>query len=211
VQWRNQSRVIPAPGFIEPCLPTLWPKPPAGPLWLHEIKHDGYRLLIRRDGKRVRIYTRRGADWTKRFPLIVEAALRLQASSFFLDGEGVVCCPKTGVPLFDLLHDKTNDDRAFLYGFDLVELNGDDLREQPLEARKKQLAKLLRKSRQGIVFNEHLVGDSDAIYRHACKLNLEWIVSKRRDMGYRSGRVKSWLKVKNPKSPAALRIEDGSF
>ena len=97
----------------------------------------------------------------------MKAALRLRASSFYLDGEGVVCCPKTGVPLFDLLHDKTNDDR----GFDLVEC--DDLREQPLEARKKQLAKLLRKSRQGSVFNEHLDGDSDAIYRHACKLNPE--------------------------------------
>jgi ATP-dependent DNA ligase len=92
VRWNNSYRVVAAPGFIEPALPTLAPKPPASGLWVHEIKHDGYRLMVRKSsGDQVRIYTRRGADWTARFPAIVDAALRLKATSFYLDGEGVVC------------------------------------------------------------------------------------------------------------------------
>src|SRR4051812_30822151 len=112
-RWNNQSRVIPAPGFIEPCLPTVLLRIPAGPQWLHEIKHDGYRLLVRKSAGKVRIYTRRGADWTKRAP-----ASKIKAASFYLDGEGVVCGPD-GVALFDKLHSKANDDAEFVYAFDL--------------------------------------------------------------------------------------------
>ena len=74
-------------GFIEPCQPSKVARPPSGPLWVHEIKHDGYRLVVRRDGARVRCFTRGGHDWADRFPAIVEAAPRIQASSFMLDGE----------------------------------------------------------------------------------------------------------------------------
>jgi bifunctional non-homologous end joining protein LigD len=123
-RWNNSSRVIAAPGFIEPCLPTVALRPPAGDLWLHEIKHDGYRLMVRRNGERVCIYTRRGADWTHRFPLIVDAALRIKAKSFYVDGEGVVC-REDGLPVFDLLHSKAYDEDCLLYAFDLIELNGD--------------------------------------------------------------------------------------
>jgi len=87
VRWKNQSLVKPA-GFIAPCLPTNATSVPLGPQWVHEIKHDGYRLLVRKSRERVRIFTRRGADWTRRFPLIVETAKGIKAKSFHLDGEG---------------------------------------------------------------------------------------------------------------------------
>ena len=210
MRWNTQSRVIAAPGFIAPSLPTVARNVPEGPLWIYEIKHDGYRLLVRKREGQVRVYTRRGADWTHRFPLIVQAASRLKASSFYLDGEGVVC-GKGGVAVFDKLHSKANDDAVFLYAFDILELDGIDLRPTPLEYRKKRLRSLLGNRRSGIVFNEHIEGDGTDIFKHAVKLGLEGIVSKRRDLAYRSGRVKSWLKIKNPKAPAALRIEEGSF
>ena len=95
--------------------------------------------------------------------------------------------------------------------FDILELDGIDLRPAPLEYRKKRLRSLLGKRKSGIVFNEHIEGDGADIFKHACKLGLEGIVSKRRDLAYRSGRVRSWLKIKNPKAPAALRIEQGTF
>ena len=79
-------------GFIEPCLPSKAVRPPSGPLWVHEIKHDGYRLMVRRDGLRVRCFTRNGHDWADRFPAIVDAALRIKASSFLIDGEAVIIC-----------------------------------------------------------------------------------------------------------------------
>jgi ATP-dependent DNA ligase len=189
VRWNNQSRVVPARGFIAPALPTDAARPPAGPLWVHEIKHDGYRLLVRKSAAQVRIYTRRGADWTKRFPLIVQAAMKLKASSLYLDGEGVVCS-EDGVAMFDRLHSKANDHACFLYAFDLPELDGEDMRAVPLEDRKARLRKLLRSRKSGIVYNEHTEGDGRLIFEHACRMGLEGIVAKRRDVAYRSGRVK---------------------
>ncbi len=115
---------------------------PAGPQWLHEIKHDGYRLLVRKAAGKVRIYTRRGTDWTKRFPAIVEAASKIKVASFYLDGEGVVC-NADGVALFDELHSKANDHAVFLYAFDLLEIDGEDLRPVPLEQRKARLRNVL--------------------------------------------------------------------
>jgi bifunctional non-homologous end joining protein LigD len=102
-------------GFIEPCLPTAGNKPPTGPEWVHEIKFDGYRLLVRRDGERVRLFTRRGHDWTKTYPRIVDAARKLKARSFLIDGEAV-WCGADGVSDFDKLHSQAYNDSAFLYG-----------------------------------------------------------------------------------------------
>jgi bifunctional non-homologous end joining protein LigD len=116
-----------------------------------------------------------------------------------------------GVALFDKLHSKANDHAVFLYAFDLLEIDGEDLRPVPLEQRKARLRKVLIRRRGGTVYSEHLDGDGAIIFQHACRLGLEGVVSKRRDLPYRSGRAKSWLKIKNPKSPAALRIEDGTF
>jgi bifunctional non-homologous end joining protein LigD len=204
------SRVIAAPGFIEPCLPTVATRPPNGPLWLHEIKHDGYRLMVKKHGDAVRIYTRRGADWTDRFPAIVGVARKIKAFSFHIDGEGVVCSD-AGLAMFDRLHSKSYDAAVFLFAFDLIEVDGTDLRKLALVERKLRLRALLARRKSGIVYNDHIDGDGATIYAHACKLGFEGIVSKRRDFGYSSGRSKGWLKVKNPKAPAALRIEEGTF
>jgi bifunctional non-homologous end joining protein LigD len=103
------------------------------------------------------------------------------------------------------------DELVFLYAFDLLEMNGEDYRTEPLEKRKAKLEKLLTKRTDGIMFNEHLSAEGAIIFKHACKLGLEGIVSKRIDMPYRSGRCKSWVKVKNPASPAMLRIEDATW
>jgi bifunctional non-homologous end joining protein LigD len=121
-------------GFIGPCLPTKAPRPPVGALWLHEIKHDGFRVIARKDGPRVKLYTRPGNDLTNRFSLIVEALARLRSRSCIIDGEAVaVACDDNGVSSFDRIRHRRNDDCVFLYAFDLIELNGDDLRRDPLQ------------------------------------------------------------------------------
>jgi bifunctional non-homologous end joining protein LigD len=141
-------------GFIEPCIPTRAPKPPSGPDWVHEIKHDGYRLIVRRDGKVVQLFTRRGYDWTDRYPAIASVARKLRARSFTIDGEAVVT-GLDGIAVFDALHRRRRATDAMLYAFDLLELNGKDMRSLPLCERKANLAKLLAGAAAGIVFNEH--------------------------------------------------------
>ena len=127
-----------------------------------------------------------------------------------MDGEAV-WAGEDGKSDFDKLHSRAHDQQVFLYAFDLLELNGEDYRNHPLEKRKAKLEKLLARTRQGMRFSEHLDEDGETIFQHARKMGLEGIVSKRRDFPYRSGRCKSWVKVKNPKSPAVLRIQDGSW
>jgi bifunctional non-homologous end joining protein LigD len=117
-------------GFISPCIPTRAHMPPAGPDWVHEIKHDGYRLQVRRDGATVRLFTRRGYDWTERYPAIAAAALEVRAQSFTLDGEAVVC-GADGIAIFDALHRRGTVREALLQAFDLLELDGTDLRPMP--------------------------------------------------------------------------------
>jgi ATP-dependent DNA ligase len=198
-------------GFGDPCLPTRVAVAPSGAMWWHEVKHDGYRLMVRRTPSGVRIKTRRGYDLTDRFPVIVEAAGLLRASSFILDGEGVVL-RQDGVSDFDRLHSRHHDDEVQLRGFDLLELNGIDLREQPLERRKVTLRRLLRRSHDGIQLNEHVEEvDGATVFAHACKFGLEGILSKRRDMPYQHGRSRSWLKIKNPTSPAMTREWEQRF
>ena len=127
-------------GFIPPCLPTKAAHPPSGELWLHEIKHDGFRIIARKDG--VRLYSRPGNDLTGRFPLIVEAITALRSRTVILDGEAVAL-DDDGRSNFDRLRHRRHDEAVFLYAFDLIELNGDDLRRDPLEVRKATLASLL--------------------------------------------------------------------
>ena len=110
--------------FIEPCLPSAADRPPSGSNWIHEIKHDGYRLMARRDPVGIRLITRKGNDWTTRFPLVVEAVNHLKVRSCLIDGE-VVCCDERGLATFQLLRHRRNEPQAFLYAFDLLELNGD--------------------------------------------------------------------------------------
>jgi bifunctional non-homologous end joining protein LigD len=197
-------------GYIPPCIPTRATKPPAGPDWVHEIKHDGYRLQVRRDGEAVRLFTRRGYDWTARYPAIAGTAAQLRARSFTLDGEAVVCGPD-GVAVFDALHRRGTVSEAMLYAFDLLELDGDDLRARPLDDRKKRLARLLARRRAGIVLSHHTADDGATIFRQACSMGLEGIVSKRLSAPYRSGRSTDWLKVKNPDSPAMIRAREAEW
>jgi bifunctional non-homologous end joining protein LigD len=142
---------------------------------LHEIKHDGFRIMARRDGAGVRLMSRHGNDFTARFPLVVEAVSALSARSFLLDGEAIV----TKLAVFDFIRHKCQGAAAVLVAFDLIELAGEDLRRLPIEHRKRTLAKLVRTPHPGIVLNEHHDGDGEIVFAHACKLGCEGIVSKR--------------------------------
>jgi bifunctional non-homologous end joining protein LigD len=203
-------KVRPRSPFVAPCIPTRALKPPAGPEWVHEIKHDGYRLQVRRDGDVVRLFTRKGYDWSDRYPAIAVTAMKLRAQSFTLDGEACVCGPD-GVAVFDALHRRGTVREAMLYVFDLLELDGEDLGALPLSDRKKRLARLLGKRRIGIVLSEHTNEDGALIFQQACKLGLEGIVSKRLSAPYRSGPSRDWIKVKNPDSPAMIRAREAEW
>ena len=153
------------PAVIEPCLPSPGEQPPTGPDWIHEIKHDGYRLMARRDALSVgiRLLTKSGHDWASRYPLIVRAVNKLKVRSFLIDGEAV-CCNDRGVASFDKLRHRSHDPEVFLVAFDLLELDGDDLRREPLEVRKQTLASLLRGSLPGVQFNAHLTHPGDLVF-----------------------------------------------
>jgi bifunctional non-homologous end joining protein LigD len=191
-------------GFIQPCRPIKAVRPPSGPLWIHEIKHDGFRLLVRREGSRVRCFTRGGFDWADRFPAIVAAARAVKAESFLLDGEAIVC-GADGRADFEALRGRRRDRDVSLFAFDLLELKGEDWRDHQLAERKKRLASLLARRSDGIQFTEHLDEDGALVFTHACRMGLEGIVSKRIDAPYRSGPCKTWLKSKNPASEAVRR------
>jgi ATP-dependent DNA ligase len=196
-------RALPA-GFIAPCLPTKAPTP-SGAEWLHEIKHDGFRVIARKDSKRVKLYSRPGNDLTDRFPLIVEALAKLRSRSCIIDGEAVAC-GDDGISSFDRIRYRRHDATVFLYAFDLIELNGDDLRREPLAVRKATLSSLLARIAPGLRFNEHIDDkDGPMVFAQACKLGLEGIVSRRRDSFYSSGRSPHWIKSKNPNAPAVKR------
>jgi bifunctional non-homologous end joining protein LigD len=195
----------PRSSFIEPCLPSPADKPPSGSNWIHEIKHDGYRLMARRDPVGIRLLTRNGNDWSARFPLVVEAVNHLKLRSCLIDGE-VVCCDERGLAIFSTLRQRRNEARAFLFAFDLLEMDGLDMRREPIETRKATLASLLRKGKPGVRLNEHIAHPNGAaVFQHACKLGAEGIVSKRLGSRYRSGRSPDWLKFKNPEAPAVKR------
>jgi bifunctional non-homologous end joining protein LigD len=206
MEWRTQPPAK-RPGTMEPCIPTRAAKPPVGPQWIHEIKHDGYRLIARKRAVNVRLFTRNGFDWSDRYPLIREAVAALGVTSATIDGEAV-WCDDGGLAIFDKLHSRAHDHDVNLYAFDLLELDGKDWRPRAFGERKARLAKLLAKAPAGIQYTEHLEGDAAAIFAHACKLGAEGIVSKHREHPYRSGPSKAWLKTKNPAAPGMLRFRE---
>jgi bifunctional non-homologous end joining protein LigD len=188
------------PEFVEPCLALLVERPPEGDNWLHEIKFDGYRLISAVKNGCVRLLTRRGLDWTDRFPGIAEAIREFPAGSAILDGEAVVE-DEHGVSSFSALQDALSEHRAatnaVLHAFDLMYLNGYDLRNAALEDRKAALSSLLGKMRHpSLRYSEHATGSGQAMLRHACRLGLEGIVSKRRNAPYSPGRHGEWTKAK---------------
>src|SRR5262245_43962091 len=137
-------RSLPA-GFIPPCLPTQASTPPSGSLWVHEIKHDGFRVIARKIDTQVRLYSRPGNDLTDRFQLIVETLRTLRTRSCIIDGEAVAC-DDNGLAVFERIRYRRHDGKVFLYAFDLIEMNGDDLRREPLDVRKATLRSLLIKT-----------------------------------------------------------------
>jgi bifunctional non-homologous end joining protein LigD len=181
----------------EPCLPRPAKQSPAGPGWIHEIKHDGFRIIAYRDGNSVRLMTRKGYDFADRFPLIADAVAALPVRSCVIDGEAIAC-DENGLSVFDLLHHQRRDQVVTLCALDLLSINGEDVRREPIEERKAELAKLLRRPPDGIALNEQFADDGAIIYRHACGLGCEGIVSKRLGSPYRAGRSAYWVKVKNP-------------
>ena len=152
--FRMLQRTLPA-GFIAPCLPTKTDTLPSGSLWIHEIKHDGFRIIARKDGECVTLYSRPGNDFTQRFPPIARALTHLRCRSCIIDGEAVIC-DDNGVTCFDHIRYRRNVGDVFLYAFDLIELNGDDLRRDPLDVRKVTLRSVLTKVGHGIRWNEHV-------------------------------------------------------
>jgi bifunctional non-homologous end joining protein LigD len=191
------------PGFIEPALPTAIDKAPSAGDWLHEIKHDGYRIQAHLENGRVKLFSRQGLDWTERFPTVAPAFADVPAKVAIIDGE-VVVQTAAGVASFAALVDALKSgggDMVFL-AFDLLYFDGFDLRDATLADRKAALARLLADVDAGgrIRYSDHIAGDGDAVFRHASRLGLEGIISKQASSPYRSGRVKTWLKVKSSQS-----------
>jgi bifunctional non-homologous end joining protein LigD len=162
------QRTLPA-GFIAPCLPTKITQLPPGGQWLHEIKHDGFRIIARKSDGRMRLYSRPGNDMTRRFPLIAETLTGLRSRSCIIDGEAVAC-DDNGLASFERIRYRQHDGDVLLYAFDLIELNGDDLRRDPLQVRKATLASIVAKARPGIRLNEHIEGDGPTVFAHVGRI-----------------------------------------
>ena len=199
---RGARRVAadPLPKFVPPCLATLYSDVARGDQWIHEIKFDGYRLQARIDGDEVRLLTRTGLDWTGRFASVAKALKALKLKSAILDGEVVVeddAGASSFVALVDALKAGRSADMVY-YVFDALYLEGVEVIAEPLSDRRELLETMLgRASARGTIrFSQHLEGDARKIFEEACKLGLEGIISKRRDMPYRSGRRDEWRKTK---------------
>jgi bifunctional non-homologous end joining protein LigD len=181
------------PGFIEPSLATSIDKVPAGERWIHEIKFDGYRVQVHLRDAIVKVFTRRGNDWTNRFRKIAADAWNINAGSAIIDGE-VVVPAADGTTDFSVLQNelKGRSKKIVMVAFDLLYLNGYDLRRLPLFERKALLKKIIDKT--DIQFSESFEIDGREMYKHACKTGLEGVVSKVHDSRYVSGRVNDWVK-----------------
>ncbi|MFO0859118.1 MAG: DNA ligase D [Phycisphaerales bacterium] len=188
------------PRNLSPQLCTLTTSTPPGDQWIHEVKYDGYRLLVEKSGDDIRLLTRTGLDWAAKFPTLAAAARELPCRTAIVDGEATML-NSAGRPDFQLLQSaiKARSFSSFaFFAFDLLYLNGSDLRKQPLLDRKAALESLLTKlpKRSPIRFSEHFTGGGAEVFRNACGLGLEGVVSKQADAPYISGRTRSWLKIK---------------
>ncbi|PZN94489.1 MAG: DNA ligase D [Hyphomicrobiales bacterium] len=189
------------PRFVEPCLATLQDKPPAGETWLHEVKFDGYRLQARIEAGKATLLTRSGLDWTDRFGATLAKALgELPCDAALIDGE-VVAMGENGVSSFSALQEALSEGQTgqlVFFAFDLLHLDGEDLRADPLLARKERLEGLFQaiEGETPLRFSEHFVEPGQTMLRHACRMGLEGVISKRADAPYRSGRGRDWVKSK---------------
>ncbi|MGX4770336.1 non-homologous end-joining DNA ligase [Bradyrhizobium guangdongense] len=183
----------PFPDFVEPALATSVDRVPSGQRWIHEIKFDGYRVQVHLANEAVRVFTRRGNDWTKRFKKIADEAWHIKAGSAIIDGE-VVVPAADGTTDFSVLqnHLKGRSRKIVLVAFDLLYLNGWDLRREPLHQRKAELKKII--SGTDVQFSESFEIEGREMFAHACKIGLEGVISKVRDSIYASGRGSNWVK-----------------
>jgi bifunctional non-homologous end joining protein LigD len=193
----SSPQVIPA--LLEPQLCTLVEQPPSGADWLHEIKYDGWRLLARKQGDDVRLYTRGGIEWSERLPRLVEAIRGLGASSAWLDGE-IVHLDDAGFPDFEQLQRdmRARAERRLVYHvFDLLWLDGEDLMRKRLLDRKARLRDPISGAASQIRFTDHIVGNGADVFTQADALELEGVVSKRVESVYYPGvRSRDWQKAK---------------
>ncbi len=197
----SKGRGAPLPDFVPPSLATLRTAAPSGPGWIHEIKFDGYRIQARLDHGDVRLLTRKGLDWTSKFPNVAAAVAKLPAETALIDGE-VVVEDDRGISSFSMLQAALKEgrrDRFIYYVFDLLHLDGRDLRDLPLRERKAELKRLLDAAEgvgNAIRTSEHFDEDGALVLQQACRMTLEGIVSKRADAPYRPGRTDTFIKTK---------------
>jgi bifunctional non-homologous end joining protein LigD len=181
-------------GFILPARPSLAVQAPTGPDWIHELKHDGWRLLAWKQGAQVRLWTRQARDVTRHFEQITVAMARLPVESVLLDGEAVVF-RADGHSDFHALTSRGGGMEAVMVAFDILHHAGEDIRREPIESRRDQVARLVA-GQNHLLFSQAIDGDGPEIFEHACRLGAEGIISKRRGSSYRSGRVDTWKKIK---------------
>ena len=191
-------RSRPFPSYVEPALATLTPKPPAAANWVHEIKFDGYRAQLHKRDAGTKMFTRRGYDWSDRFRNIIASTHELKTHGAILDGE-VIVPTNEGRSDFGALESalgkKGGDDRLVFYAFDILHLEVLDLRGCTLVDRKRVLEALLQGVKGPIKYSEHLEASGSEVFRNACELELEGVVSKRMDSTYQSGRTNVWMKT----------------
>jgi bifunctional non-homologous end joining protein LigD len=194
---KRSDRAAPPPTWIKPELAALVKQAPEGADWLHEMKLDGYRMHARLENRRVSILTRRGNDWTTKYPSIAKDIATVPAKTAYLDGE--LCCVlpdgRTAFNLIQNASDARQDGSLVFFLFDLLFLDGEDLMGLPLIERKARLEKLLKGARPAMRYNDHQIGQGPAFHRLACEHGLEGIVSKKVNGKYEPDR-RSWLKTK---------------
>src|SRR3954454_3386899 len=188
----------PMPGFVEPCDPSLHERAPTGSDWVYEIKTDGYRAQVHIRNRRVTVYSKSGYDWTEEFAPIAKAVSQLKVREAIIDGEATVL-GNTGLPDFQALRRELGNPeskRLIYHAFDLLYLNGRDLRRAPLLQRKEALQSVMQDAPPTLVCVDFLEEDGARVFEHACRMGLEGIVAKRVDAPYRSGRQDLWIKLK---------------
>jgi bifunctional non-homologous end joining protein LigD len=204
----------PFPGFIEPALASSIEKVPSGERWIHEIKFDGYRVQVHLANEEVKVFTRRGNDWTSRFRKVANDAGHIKAGSAIVDGE-IVVPAADGSTDFSVLQNelKGSSTRIVLIAFDLLYLNGRDIRKLPLFQRKAELKKIIAGT--DVQFSESFEIEGREMFAHACKLGLEGVVSKVRDSAYASGRGNNWVKKtcaqRETLTIAGFALEEGKW
>ena len=183
------------PAFILPTFPTLRKEPPKGEGWVHEVKFDGYRAQLAKDGKSIVIYSRNGKDFTSRFESVAQALRGLPCKSAIIDAE-IVACNTQGLPDFELLHSrKFKQESLCAWCFDILHYDGKDMRQVPLAVRRMRLSGLIKRTEDDFLRFSEGFDDAAKLLKQCEKLNMEGIVSKRKDAPYRSGKG-DWFKVK---------------